>query len=159
MKADSRTQAREVLRESSSRFSVPGSRSRARMRRWSLAAIVLLSLAALGSADGSWLKNVPAHDHEKTNPYRGQLEAVAAGRRIFVDRCSKCHGDDAQGTKKRPPLKSERVQQTATEGDLHWLLVNGNMRKGMPSWAKLPDQQLWQVITYVKSLQSLTSDK
>jgi mono/diheme cytochrome c family protein len=46
----------------------------------------------------------------------------------------------------------ERVQQQATEGDIHWLLVNGNMKKGMPSWAKLPDPQLWQVITYVKSL-------
>jgi mono/diheme cytochrome c family protein len=26
------------------------------------------------------------------------------------------------------------------------------MRKGMPSWAKLPDQQIWQVISYLKSL-------
>jgi len=105
-----------------------------------------------GAADGSWLKNVPAHDHERTSPYRDQPDAIAAGRRIFVDRCSHCHGENAEGTKKHPPLKSERVQQQATEGDLHWLLVNGNMRKGMPSWAKLPDQQLWQVIAYVKSL-------
>jgi mono/diheme cytochrome c family protein len=115
--------------------------------------LVLLSTAvALGAADGSWLKNVPARDHEKANPYRDQANAIAAGRRIFVDRCSHCHGENAEGTKKRPPLKSERVQQQASEGDLHWLLVNGNMGKGMPSWAKLPDQQLWQVITYVKSL-------
>jgi mono/diheme cytochrome c family protein len=44
------------------------------------------------------------------------------------------------------------VQQQATEGDLHWLLVNGNMAHGMPSWSKLGDPQIWQVITYVKSL-------
>jgi mono/diheme cytochrome c family protein len=115
--------------------------------------LVLLTAAGLfGAADGGWLKNVPARDHEKINPYRDQADAIAAGRRIFVDRCSHCHGENAEGTRKRPPLKSERVQQQATEGDLHWLLVNGNMGKGMPSWAKLPDQQLWQVITYVKSL-------
>jgi mono/diheme cytochrome c family protein len=115
--------------------------------------LVLLSAAvAFGAADGSWLRNVPARDHQKTNPYHDQADAIAAGRRIFVDRCSHCHGENAEGTKKRPPLKSERVQQQANEGDLHWLLVNGNMRKGMPSWAKLPDQQLWQVIAYVKSL-------
>ena len=114
--------------------------------------IVLSSVVAFGAADGSWLKNVPARDHEKANPYHDQAEAIAAGRRIFVDRCSHCHGENAEGTKKRPPLKSERIQQQASEGDLHWLLVNGNMGKGMPSWAKLPDQQLWQVITYVKSL-------
>jgi mono/diheme cytochrome c family protein len=120
-----------------------------------------LSLALLGvlcgwmaaSADGSWRKRVPRRDHEKTNPYANQSEAVAAGRVVFMERCAQCHGEDAQGTKKRPPLRSARVQQQASEGDLHWLLVNGNMKKGMPSWAKLPDQQLWQVITYVKSLE------
>lgn len=123
-------------------------------RRLSLAVVlVLLSAAALfGAADGSWLRSVPVRDHEKTNPYHDQADAIAAGHRIFLDRCAPCHGENAEGTKKRPPLKSERVQHQASEGDLHWLLVNGNMRKGMPSWAKLPDQQLWQVIAYVKSL-------
>jgi mono/diheme cytochrome c family protein len=124
------------------------------IRNFALVLLMVLLPAALlsGAADGSWLKNVPTRDHEKTSPYRGQLDAIAAGRRIFVDRCSQCHGENAEGTKKRPPLRSNRVQQQATEGDLHWLLVNGNMRKGMPSWAKLPDQQIWQVISYVKSL-------
>jgi mono/diheme cytochrome c family protein len=117
-----------------------------------LALVTLSATFVFAAADGSWLKNVPARDHERMNPFHEQAEAIAAGRRVFVDRCSHCHGETAEGTKKRPSLKSERVQQQATEGDLHWLLVNGNMGKGMPSWAKLPDQQLWQVITYVKSL-------
>ena len=118
-------------------------------------ALLLVAVPAavlFAAADGNWLQSVPARDHERANPYREQPDAIAAGRRIFVDRCSHCHGENAEGTKKRPPLRSERVQKQATEGDLHWLLVNGNMRKGMPSWAKLPDQQLWQVIAYVKSL-------
>jgi mono/diheme cytochrome c family protein len=106
----------------------------------------------LATADGAWLQQVPPRDHAKSNPYHQQPDAIAAGRRIFVDHCAHCHGEDAEGTKKRPSLKSQRVQQQATEGDLHWLLVNGNMRKGMPSWAKLPDQQIWQAITYLKSL-------
>ncbi len=114
--------------------------------------ILFSAVLVFGVADGSWLKNVPARDHDRVNPYQGQADAIAAGRRVFVDRCSHCHGENAEGTKKRPSLRSQRVQQQATVGDLHWLLVNGNMRKGMPSWAKLPDPQLWQVITYVKSL-------
>ncbi len=122
-------------------------------RLWLTLLLVLLPASVVfGAADGSWLKNVPARDHEKTNPYHEQADAIAAGRRIFVDRCSHCHGENAEGTKKYPPLKSERVQHQASEGHVHWLLVNGNMRKGMPSWAKLPDQQLWQVIAYIKSL-------
>jgi mono/diheme cytochrome c family protein len=117
-----------------------------------LTLVTLSATFVFAVADGSWLKNVPARDHERMNPFHEQPEAIAAGRRVFVDRCSHCHGENAEGTKKRPSLKSERVQRQATEGDLHWLLINGNMGKGMPSWAKLPDQQLWQVITYVKSL-------
>ena len=122
-------------------------------RRFAWVPSVLLFAGTLFAvADGSWLRNVPARDHERQSPYRNEADAVAAGRRVYVDRCSHCHGLNAQGTKKRPPLTSARVQQQATEGDLHWLLVNGNLRKGMPSWAKLPDPQLWQVVTYRKSL-------
>jgi mono/diheme cytochrome c family protein len=115
---------------------------------------LLLATAAYGAyvADGSWLKNVPVSEHARMNPYQGQADAVAAGRRLFVDHCSRCHGEEAQGTKKRPPLKSERVQQQASEGDLHWILTNGNMAKGMPPWTKLPDQQRWQLIAYLKSI-------
>ena len=116
--------------------------------------VLLFAGTLFAVADGSWLKNVPVRDHERRSPYRDEAaDAVAAGRRVYVDRCAHCHGRNAEGTKKRPPLTSARVQQQATEGDLHWLLVNGNLRKGMPSWAKLPDPQLWQVVTYLKSLQ------
>jgi mono/diheme cytochrome c family protein len=108
--------------------------------------------ASVAAADGAWLEKVPARDHDRKNPYQGRDEAAAAGHRLYLDHCAQCHGEDAGGTKKRPPLTSPRIQQQATEGDLHWLLVNGNMKKGMPSWAKLPDQQLWQLITYVKTL-------
>ena len=98
------------------------------------------------------MANVPQRERERVNPYHEQPDAVAAGRRIFLDHCAHCHGADAEGTKKRPSLKSARVQQEATDGDLHWLLVNGNRGQGMPSWIKLGDPQIWQVICYVKSL-------
>ncbi len=119
-----------------------------------IATLMILSpsLAVLATSNGAWLTNVPQHDRERVNPYRDQPDAVAAGHRIFVDHCAHCHGNDADGTKKRPSLKSARVQQEATDGDLHWLLVNGNRSQGMPSWVKLGDPQIWQVICYVKSL-------
>jgi len=114
--------------------------------------LLLLSVLAFAVADGAWLARVPSRDHARTNPYQGQPDAISAGRRIFVEHCAHCHGENAEGTKKRPTLRSLRVQQQATEGDLQWLLLNGNMKKGMPSWAKLPEQQLWQVIAYVRTL-------
>jgi mono/diheme cytochrome c family protein len=114
---------------------------------------IFLSAATVwATSNGAWLAKVPARDHDKVNPYQGQNDAIAAGRRIFVDRCAHCHGEDAEGTKKRPSLRTARVQQEATDGDLHWLLTNGSMAYGMPSWSKLGDPQIWQVILYVKSL-------
>jgi len=122
-------------------------------RAWiTLSMVLLFAAVAFGVADGSWMRHVPAKDHERKNPYQGQADAVAAGRLVYEDHCSKCHGENAEGTKKRPSLRSDRVQQAATEGDLHWLLVNGNIGRGMPSWSKLGDPQIWQVISYVKTL-------
>jgi|SRR5579862_1223866 len=132
------------------------------VRKSNLALIILLfasSATLLATSNGAWLHKVPAKEHDRENPYRDQQDAIAAGHRVFREHCAQCHGEDAEGTKKRPSLRSQRVQQQATEGDLHWLLVNGSMAYGMPSWAKLGDAQIWQVITYVRSLQESTPAK
>ena len=114
--------------------------------------LLFCALFAYAVADGAWLRSVPVRDRQRINPYRDQQEAIAAGRRIFSDHCSQCHGASAMGNAKHPSLRSPRIQEEATEGDLHWLVVNGNLRRGMPSWSKLGDAQIWQVIAYVKSL-------
>jgi hypothetical protein len=42
--------------------------------------LIFLSTAlVLASADGAWLANVPARDHERANPYQEQPDAIAAG--------------------------------------------------------------------------------
>jgi mono/diheme cytochrome c family protein len=114
--------------------------------------VLATSAALLATSNGAWLSKVPPREHELTNPFRDQADAAAAGRRVFMDHCAHCHGEDGEGTKKRPSLRTPRVQQEASDGDLHWLLKNGSMNYGMPTWGKLGDPQIWQVITYVKSL-------
>ncbi|MGB2589267.1 MAG: c-type cytochrome [Candidatus Acidiferrum sp.] len=111
----------------------------------------LFAVVAFAAADGSWLKHVPDADRGMKNPYAGQMDAIAAGGRVFEDHCAKCHGTDAQGRGKKPSLRSARVQD-ATDGEIFWLLKNGNLAKGMPTWNKLPEDVRWQVIAYVKSL-------
>lgn len=116
-----------------------------------LGAGLLFAAVAYASADGSWLKHVPEADRARANPYAGQKEAIAAGRLVFQDHCAKCHGEDAEGRGKKPSLRSSRVQE-ATDGEVFWLLKNGNLGRGMPTWSKLPEETRWQVIAYVKSL-------
>lgn len=116
---------------------------------WIVAALAVMLVCI--AADGSWLQRVPDTDRKRVNPFAGQADAVAAGARIFDDHCAKCHGEDALGNRKHPSLRSERVQH-ATDGEIFWLLKNGNLRKGMPTWAALPEPMRWQVIAFVKSL-------
>jgi mono/diheme cytochrome c family protein len=109
-----------------------------------------LLLASAG--DGLWMTKVPDKDRERQNPFAGNASAQAAGARLFRQNCSSCHGEDAAGKDRHPSLLSDRVR-SATPGELQWLLTNGSMRNGMPSWSRLPEQQRWQIISYVKSLQ------
>lgn len=113
--------------------------------------VVLATAVVCIAADGSWLKDVPDADRSRLNPLAGQADAIAGGQRIFEARCAKCHGQDAMGHRKKPSLRSDRVQH-ATDGEIFWLLKNGNLAKGMPTWSKLPEAERWQVIAFVKSL-------
>jgi mono/diheme cytochrome c family protein len=111
-----------------------------------------LFLVARGAAtDNSWMNRVSASDRKKVNPYSGQTQAIAAGGRMFADHCAQCHGSDALGQGKRPSLRTSEVQN-ASDGEIFWILRNGYLRRGMPSWSSLPEQTRWQIIAYVKSL-------
>jgi hypothetical protein len=40
----------------------------------------------------------------------------------------------------------------AKPGTLYWILRNGSLCRGMPSFAHLPEDQRWQIITFLQSL-------
>jgi mono/diheme cytochrome c family protein len=126
------------------------------LRRILLISQTLLLLAApmLVLARTPWIEKVPPREHARQNSMSGSPDAALAGELLYADHCAKCHGADADGKGRRPSLRSVRVQEIATPGDLHWMLVNGSLRRGMPSWSKLPDQQLWQIVTYLKTLKN-----
>jgi len=116
-----------------------------------LALAISIPAVVLAEADGKWLHRVPDEDHRRTNPVAHQPQAEAAGKVMFAENCAKCHGNDANGLHNRPSLRSERIRN-ATDGDLAWMLKNGNPYKGMPPWSSLPEQQRWQIIAYLRTL-------
>ena len=120
-----------------------------------VSAIIFLLLSTLllaAAGDGLWRTKVPDKDRGRQNPFAGNASAKAAGARLFKQNCASCHGDDANGKDRHPSLLSDRVR-SSTPGELQWLLTNGSMRNGMPSWSRLPEQQRWQIISFLKSLQ------
>ena len=136
------------------------------MRRLLLLFFILTMCAALGSAarreneskkHASNLASAPASAEARANPYEGKPEAVKAGRKLFLRYCAECHGKDLGGRGKAPALDSQQIEQAAPN-DVFWFLTNGNLRKGMPSWSRLPEQQRWQIVTYLKSVRRTQSE-
>jgi mono/diheme cytochrome c family protein len=121
-------------------------------RKIALLCFALMSVLAFAARHSHW-DHVPAKDHARANPAAAQPNAVAAGALIYGIHCAQCHGSDARGDgRKHPSLRSE-VLRNATDGDIEWFLRQGDLAHGMPSWASLPSDQRWQIVTYLKSLQ------
>jgi mono/diheme cytochrome c family protein len=97
------------------------------------------------------IAQAPAKAREQKNPYEGQPDAVAAGEKLYRQKCADCHGDDAKGIGNAANLRMSDVQN-ATPGELAWLLRNGNLAHGMPPWAGIPEQCRWQIVSYLKTL-------
>lgn len=115
------------------------------------AAMLAASAMCFAAANGSWLKKVPQADRARVNPYAGQAEAAAAGENLFRNNCAKCHGANAEGKGSRPSLKSDRLR-AASDGEIAWIIRNGQTYKGMPGWGALPEQMRWQIVAYLRSL-------
>jgi mono/diheme cytochrome c family protein len=131
-------------------------------RRPALMTLLLPLCATLGFAERSddeprrgaaGLKRAPATAASWVNPFEGDPRAIRAGHKLFRRHCAECHGDDARGRGKAPPLVSHRVQG-APAGDLFWFLTNGDLGAGMPAWSRLPDARRWQLVSFLKTLRA-----
>jgi mono/diheme cytochrome c family protein len=107
--------------------------------------------ALLMAVDGGWLRRVPEAAGVRKNPLADDADAPVAGEKLFEHDCVPCHGTDARGRGARPSLRSSRVHN-ATDGELEWLLTNGDLAHGMPSWSHLPEGERWQIVRYLHTL-------
>jgi glucose/arabinose dehydrogenase len=112
----------------------------------------LLPIAALQAADQPF-HDVPASAKAQKNPYAGQQAAVEAGKTVYARNCLACHGKIGQGTGNVPSLVDGKLKGV-TAGELFWFITKGDKDNGMPSWAALPEEKRWQVVSYVESLAS-----
>ncbi len=109
----------------------------------------ILQGAQVREHDARWV--APHAAAAKPNPLAGRPELAAGGHKIFVQRCTPCHGEDAQGTGRAPNLLSPRVQ-AQTDGALFWKISRGDTRGGMPTFSFLPATQRWQLVLYLRRL-------
>lgn len=119
-----------------------------------LAAVAAVTLCYAASP----LDKAPAKAAARANPYAGQVPAWRAGRKLFERECSACHGKLGAGTEGKPVLASPEVSD-AKPGAIEWLLRNGSIVRGMPSFSRLPEARRWQIVTYVQTLASNSAQR
>jgi len=109
--------------------------------------------APVGRAGPPDFHHAPLSAASLENPYRGQAPAAQAGGQLYATYCAACHGHSAEGSGSIPALAHGRVQNVA-DGEVFWFITRGSLSGAMPSWASLPEQQRWQLVTYLKTLVS-----
>lgn len=122
-----------------------------------LAGLAILSaIAAPAWGQAAW--TCPAAEKGKRNPVARSDAAVAAGKKLTVDKaCNACHGDSGRGdgpgaaalNPKPADWTSAKVQQES-DGCLFWKITTG--RGAMPPWASLSETERWQIVHYIRTL-------
>ena len=102
------------------------------------------------AAQTSKFHNVPASAAQTKNPYSGDAQAAAGGKKLYAQNCAQCHGNNLQGMGPAPSLLSSKVKHAAP-GELFWFVSNGDLNNGMPGWSQLPKPERWQIVTFLES--------
>jgi mono/diheme cytochrome c family protein len=113
-------------------------------------AVTLLWTAPAIRAQNASFHNAPAAAAAVKNPFAGQAQAAAAGKKLYAQNCSQCHGNNLQGMGPAPALDNPSTKN-AKPGELFWFITNGNLNNGMPSWSQMPKPQRWQIVTFLES--------
>ena len=135
----------------------------------------LLSACATSSNDSSSLigkcpqprftEKAPKPIYGLKNPLQNTASALEVGEELFLKTsgqvpCSKCHGDKGDGRGQMasmfdPPPRNFCCAKTVDgvpDGQLFWIIKNGSPGTSMPAFNKLSDEQIWQLVHYIRKL-------
>jgi mono/diheme cytochrome c family protein len=115
--------------------------------------LVLWTGVAVVSAQGPWV--APADAKAMKNPVKG----VGNAKKSVETNCVSCHGPmgkgDGPAAAALPPPKpanwTSAAVQKETDGEIFWKMSNG--RGAMPPWKHLPEQERWEIVNYIRTLQ------
>lgn len=96
----------------------------------------------------------PAASAASASPPPGP-EQVAAGRKLFNENCSHCHGPDAVQGERRINLRLLHHRYGAEMNEVFLTTVtHGRLSKGMPNWSGiLSDDQFQKILAFLHSVQ------
>jgi mono/diheme cytochrome c family protein len=99
-----------------------------------------------------------------SNPLAADRASLAAGRRLYEKdadpSCQMCHGikGDGMGPLAQqfdPRPRNFACKETVNgipDGQLFWIVQNGSPGTSMPSFHRLREEQIWQIVLYLRAL-------
>lgn len=109
--------------------------------------------SAGGARNSAAASSAQSQPGAKEQMYIGREDQIRAGEKLFRRHCAECHGEDGHGIGKAKNLQAPHVQ-TKSPAELVEFLRNGDLWRGMPSWANMPEERRWQIVAYLKTLRT-----
>lgn len=106
----------------------------------------------------------PDEFYNLVNPLENTPAHIEKGRLLFSTdvqpTCVMCHGDKGDGTggfgadmsPKPRNFACNEIMKNIPDGQLFWVIQNGSPETGMPPFQGLQDEQIWQLVLYIRSL-------
>ena len=117
----------------------------------------LLLLCALAVVNAAAPSGQQPQSAGPNNPLAASAAAVAAGETLYSQLCQTCHGPAAQGGDRGPALTSGTFTHGSGDADLFRSIRSGVRGTQMAPFPGLSETQIWQLVAYLRSLQSTAS--
>lgn len=113
-----------------------------------------LALPLLSAADE---RMAPEAARKLSNPLASTAEAVREGRKTYLRLCQYCHGADGRAQAnpdfEAPSLRApSQWRYGASDGELFVSIKDGAGHEMPPFRKQLEDDQIWQLVLYVRSI-------
>ncbi len=93
-----------------------------------------------------------------TNPLGRTQEVIEAGRQLYNSSCTVCHGLEGTVGDRGPALAATRRYLRSSDEDLFDAIKKGIPGTLMPP-AGVPDNDIWKIVAYIRSLRATASDE